>query len=176
MARCYINILIITHRIILVHLLSQVVQKSVKYGCHCEGISASCSLQTCGTTLVNLRTVSAKIYQAYSESCKVHPNIINSDEPSFISTDCDKITNNTMIYFDNSVDYCYRDISVGSPGVKGQSCDPHVTGPGSCSEHCCSRGFVEVSVIEKDECCTFVWCCRIECTTCYKNKKYYFCN
>ena len=156
----------------------QVVHDNIVEVCKCHGLSGGCTLRKCTKTLPSLREVSSLlVVEKYNKARRVIPS---RDSMNFIPYDSSEVAvkPGDLIYLDKSPDFCFRDISIGSPGVTGLECDGHVRrGSNSCSSRCCDRGFIEkeVEVEVEHGCCKFIWCCSIRCTKCTKKVTLHFC-
>ena len=86
-------------------------------------------------------------------------------------TNRDRPETTELVYLSKSQNFCSHDKSIGSLGTVGRECNASLShGEGSCSNLCCSRGYNKVTITEKLECCRFVWCCKVECKICEKNR------
>lgn len=151
--------------------------------CDCHGLSAACTIVVCKNVPPTRRFISAVLKSKYDKAVRVKAAYSNSNyfmpySASTQQSNSQPVDERTMIYMDYSPDFCYRDISTGSSGVKGRECDPHGQSDEdlvSCSSICCNKGYVEKKFEKIDEVCGFVWCCRVECKK--KKSMYikYFC-
>ena len=67
-----------------------------------------------------------------------------------------------LTYIEESPDFCEKNETVGTLGVKDRLCEPnHPTH--NCTTLCCGRGTYTELVQTQIEECEFKWCCRIEC-------------
>lgn len=77
------------------------------------------------------------------------------------------LSDEDLVYAQPSVDFCTRIKKGGSIGTVGRTCDPTISGAGSCQDLCCGRGYVAKSIIETKACnCKFKYCCNVECDEC----------
>lgn len=137
--------------------------------CTCAGVSASCLLMSCEKVLENFYTIATILKNHYNDSCKVSVDV------SSLRSQCGRpITNTTLIHATSSPDYCHRDVSKGSYGVRGRSCDATSGSKNYCGELCCGRGHIEHSYTVVEECCKYVWCCTVECKPCKKKVVLYY--
>lgn len=87
------------------------------------------------------------------------------------------ITQETQVYTGNSPNFCNTDFTKGTIGTANRPCQNDPTAIDYCGLICCQRGAHFVVEEVHDECCSFVWCCRIECNPCnFRNVTHYFCN
>ena len=164
------------------HLLNslQVVQDldSAPYICRCVGVSGSCTLQTCQYELPEFSVLAKRIRDFYfhDHTCKVTwNNIIGTDSSHIPLSDCE---HQSLIYSQNSPNYCIRSETVGSLGTSGRECDPHSTGSNSCDYLCtqCGRSHVSVTQVYHETCyCEFTFCCDIDCHKCPRTKDIHVC-
>ena len=146
--------------------------------CRCHGVSASCGVKTCYKPAPSIQTVTAYLKLLYQRSCKVYSNQLHGNQHAYISN-CTKRApqDNELVYLESSPNYCFRDLARGSLGVSGRLCklEP-ASSPGSCNHLCCGRGRVSKKVSEEIDCdCRFVWCCKIDCKKCVREKTQYHC-
>ena len=82
-----------------------------------------------------------------------------------------------LAYIADTPDLCVANNNLGILGTSGRKCNPSSQGLDSCYFLCCGRGYTAKTTVVPQECCQFVWCCRIECTYC-KNVTMtdYYCN
>ena len=144
------------------------------YKCRCNGLSASCSLKTCYQGLINFNGLAAEIKCLYKRSCLIS-GTSTSSKIKLVSQCSRPISNTTLVHAVSSPDYCFKDISKGSLGVKGRSCHPDATDKSNCNTLCCNRGYKEIDYIITEQCCTFQWCCKTVCGACKKLAKKYEC-
>ena len=88
------------------------------------------------------------------------------------------LNNKELAYLEFSPDFCNRNLTYGIYGTSGRQCYPDESGPSSCSSLCCGRPTDQRTVKIKEDpadCCTFVWCCRLDCSKCgtYDVTQYY---
>ena len=143
-------------------------------------MSAACTLQFCKKKLPTISEISALLKKSYDRAQRVRSShnghhFLPYDKSA--ADDTDLISSKDMIFFDKSPDFCFRDTSIGSSGVTGQSCDIHgKTGElESCTDNCCGRGVTVATVIKEDQCCRFVWCCHVKCDKCETKEQTYQC-
>ncbi len=149
--------------------------------CRCFSVSTGCTVTSCQKKLPTRREVSSLLHEKFQEAIRVKPDRNGETFLPYTSSSngTSDINYSDMIYLDSSPNFCFRDLSLGSPGVKGQQCDPHGQYPSheiaSCDDNCCGRGHVEEEVEVADKCCGFVWCCRVECHDCVSFEKVHRC-
>ena len=82
-----------------------------------------------------------------------------------------------MIYFDPSPNYCTADPCYNIAGIAGRVCTLNDTSSSHhCDNLCCNQGHETFILKEPRPCkCKFMWCCKVECETCYRNETKYRC-
>ncbi len=90
-----------------------------------------------------------------------------------------RIKKRTLVFLQQSPDYCHTIPSLGHKGVSGRTCmaDPNSPDPTAeirqCGELCRSCGLAaKKQVVEVTTSCNcrFEWCCKITCQTCHKKQ------
>lgn len=143
--------------------------------CSCIGVSGSCTLQACQSTLPEFEVIGSELRKKFEEGCEVRAN--GHSNNAWISECGREYTTKDLIYR-NTYDWCVADSSIGAPGVVGRRCDPNTTGPGSCESLCraCNRRPQQHEEQYQYQCnCHFVFCCEIRCSICEGEKTYYTC-
>lgn len=75
----------------------------------------------------------------------------------------------TLVYFDESPDYCKANELLNIPGVEGRVCESTKDNLKQCEKLCTSCGLkAKMTVITRTiRCnCKFEWCCRVTCEEC----------
>lgn len=156
------------------------VYKNVHRECRCHGLSAGCATKTCTHVLPDRAIISAIILSKYKSAVKVTFSLkaTTSSNGGMVPVNKkDDIDSNVMVFMDESVNFCYKDISRGSFGVKGNRCNANKHGEyGQCVDVCCGRGFVEVERTYTEEECEFIWCCKLKCKDHIKKERVYVCS
>lgn len=81
-----------------------------------------------------------------------------------------------LVHLEPSPNYCDRDLSVGSLGTAGRSCNKTAHKLEGCSLLCCGRGYNTHQLNRQKQCrCKFKWCCEVECDTCHEYIEQYTC-
>ena len=146
--------------------------------CKCQGVSGSCTVQTCVIELPEFSVFEERIRELHSRACRVQHNGATGEQSAW-SSRCDRtVTNHDLIFNKDSPNYCIRDEYLGIPGVSGRECDPHSNGPNSCDNLCihCGRTVEEHSERTEEKCeCEFIFCCEIRCNTCIADRTFYTC-
>jgi len=97
--------------------------------CKCHGVSGSCSVKTCWNTVEDLRTIGAGLMKSYYVALEV--GLAGSEKGGTrggVSTNVTKLepvlrgkkhfTEDDLIYYTKSSDFCLPDRSLGSSGTR----------------------------------------------------------
>ena len=121
--------------------------------------------------------VAEKLKLKYKQALYIAPTLLSQQEG--LGADNEKDTEGKLIYFNKLVDYCKADPDYNITGTAGRECI--MDGKNSSSSHhcnnlCCGHDVeedtIEITVLCE---CKFVWCCKVECKTCYETKKKHRC-
>lgn len=141
---------------IVLHCLSQLIDASINT-CRCHGVSGTCTVQTCYKRVRTVEEVGEELRTKYGGAIHVRVSngtIVNAN-PNF--------PNDTIIYKDNSPNFCKENTALGTVGVADRICDPNSNNPNACANTCCDHGHHTVTKTIPIEECKFVWCCDIVC-------------
>ncbi|XP_072384879.1 protein Wnt-8a-like [Diabrotica undecimpunctata] len=168
----------------------EVIKHTMVKKCRCHGISGSCSLQTCWMQVAPFGEISKKLKELHKKSIRVtHEDVQNSivmgNSAREESVEEKEIpgTRNSLIYMEQSPDYCLPNPSEGYMGTKGRMCSRNKANvtrleKNSCKNLCKKCGH-RVKRLQKKvtrRCnCTFTWCCEVKCDTCVETVNEYFC-
>ncbi|KAJ7392985.1 Protein Wnt-8b [Desmophyllum pertusum] len=154
----------------------KVVRASLTKECKCHGVTGSCNLKTCWKQLAPFNVVGSELKQKYRAAVRVsflnnklHKRDNNRDRRDRLVTRKDK----KLVYLDSSPDYCVRNATAGSPGMRGRTCLGDQVSTGECRSLCnsCNLRHRTVEQSKQVKCrCKFVWCCTVKCKLC--NVKY----
>ncbi|XP_063223084.1 protein Wnt-5b-like [Bacillus rossius redtenbacheri] len=148
--------------------------KMSRVTCKCHGVSGSCSLITCWQQLAPFREVGDYLKDKYDGATEVRVNRrgrLQIRDPRF-----NRPTANDLVYIDESPNYCVRNLSVGSLGTQGRTCNRTSHGMDGCNLMCCGRGYNTQKTVVRERCqCKFHWCCYVECKTCTKTVDVHTC-
>ena len=131
----------------------------------------------CYRQLGNFKKVGKYLKKAYQRSIKV--KLFQSGEKENMETKLMeyhptsiKYTSKDLVYFENSPNYCQKDLTVGSFGTVGRKCQIGGDSLNDCSILCCDRGYTTEKQVVKEKCdCKFFWCCEVRCQTCEKEQE-----
>ncbi|XP_044011315.1 protein Wnt-7b [Aphidius gifuensis] len=81
-----------------------------------------------------------------------------------------------LVFLQQSPNYCETDLSLGSLGTQGRSCNRTSIGTDGCDLMCCGRGYNTHQYTKTWQCrCKFHWCCRVHCDSCTERTEEYTC-
>lgn len=150
--------------------------------CECIDAHESCSEEACMKILPKMEDIATRLRKKYDKSAKAKIIISSarSDEILVVNSDTNnKVLPNDMIHFKLSLDFCLPNKQYKIEGVAGRECtvnENKTSSSSHCDNLCCGHGYEEYTVAESKPCnCKFVWCCRVECETCFTNKTKYRC-
>lgn len=160
-----------------VYFLLQTVLDYMFKTCTCTGSGNQvCSKdKTCKMLLPKMDTIAQKLREKYDESVDskiqkssghLHHQIIVDREHEL------KVNSDKMVHFRKSPDYCKANPEHNIDGVTGRNCTLNKNKTSSsnhCNNLCCDHGYETYTKQEAKPCnCKFVWCCRVNCDTCYE--------
>lgn len=164
------------------------VKKSMKKKCKCHGISGSCQVNTCWTSVPDISEVGEYLKRQYRLAAKV--GAISAEESNIVSLtqEISAISPDKLVFADPSPDYCYENARLGINGTLGRYCSRakhHADGSkvsrserDSCDRLCTKCGYKikRDRVIKEKQCdCRFVYCCSVECKRCTQLEDTYRC-
>ncbi|XP_015790171.1 protein Wnt-8b-like [Tetranychus urticae] len=150
----------------------QIVQKTMKKVCKCHGVSGSCNMKSCWLKINDFHWIGKRLKLAYKMAKKVGEENDLEKVASF------KPFQSSLIYQEESPDYCYPNRSAGSIGTLGRQCAKGSRTNGSmetdddksnCNKLCRQCGYNVKEVLDTNNfnCnCSFVWCCKVQCAVC----------
>ncbi|KAK9497608.1 hypothetical protein O3M35_004304 [Rhynocoris fuscipes] len=149
------------------------VKSTLVKDCKCHGVSGSCTLKSCWMSLPRFRKVGDHLMRKYWRARHVRENT----ERGLITGKANRKPKTAeLVYLEQSPNYCETDLTLGSLGTKGRTCNRTLLGLGSCDELCCGRGYNTHQQIQSWHCkCKFNWCCQVQCQTCTKQSEIYTC-
>ena len=155
----------------------QVIKDNMSKSCKCHGISGSCTVRVCWRTMPKMTELSTELRRKFDHAVKVKLNK-NKTKLTKISrgrrgkkrqTNSRRPSTSSLVYVDNSPDFCKPDPKFGILGTRGRTCNRTSEGPDSCRDMCCGRGYDSVSRVKDVKCnCSFIWCCHVRCDWCKK--------
>ncbi|XP_038047181.1 protein Wnt-6-like isoform X2 [Patiria miniata] len=142
------------------------IKRFMRRECKCHGLSGSCTLRTCWEKMPSFREAGTRLMDRYKGSAKVTggndgETLIPEDSTIKPPTELD------LVYSMDSPDFCEPNPKTGSLGTEGRRCNSTSMDVGGCDILCCSRGYVEETVVYQVNCrCRFHWCCEVNCDNC----------
>lgn len=150
--------------------------------CKCHGISGSCSMKTCWTTLPAFRAIGTRLKEKFTKAKLVVPlHGSRARKPKFLHLKRlrslhKKPRKADLVYLKRSPSYCERDARTGSVGTRGRSCNKTMSSHNSCDLMCCGRGYNTHQYMRSWQCnCKFRWCCHVTCDVCHEQTEEYTC-
>ena len=150
--------------------------------CKCHGVSGSCTMRTCWTTLPRFREIGGTLMKRYFKAKQVLPikgrrarqavflKLKRSTRPNKKPRRID------LVYLHRSPNYCEYDERTGSLGTVGRRCNRTSMEMDGCDLMCCGRGYNTHQYTRTWQCnCKFHWCCRVTCHTCSERTEIYTC-
>ena len=148
---------------------NQVVRAQLRKECKCHGVTGSCNIKTCWKELAPFNAIGQELKKKYRSAVRV----------SFLNNKLHKRDNDQdrlvtrkqkkLVYLDSSPDYCARNATVASPGMRGRTCGSDVVPVEKCRSLCnsCNLRHRTVEHYKQVKCrCKFVWCCSVKCELC----------
>ncbi|CAG2121740.1 unnamed protein product, partial [Medioppia subpectinata] len=129
----------------------QMVVKTVRLVCKCHGVSASCLARTCWRTVGDFKAVSRALMARYTSARRV--NVLQTKHRIHglrrtrgarrWRAATAQQTDNQLIYFDPSPDYCNVGHQYAFSGTEGRVCNRTATAGASdsCDIMCCGSGY-----------------------------------
>ena len=115
-SKCYFR-----RPIVLVFFLFQLVSQSLKTSCKCHGVSGSCSIKTCWKALPSIQELGQALQRRYAVAVEVENRKVERRRKLVpVSPDRDQFSDEELIYYTKSSDYCLPDTSLGSLGTHGR--------------------------------------------------------
>ncbi|XP_014679413.1 PREDICTED: protein Wnt-7b-like, partial [Priapulus caudatus] len=160
----------------------KVVKDNMGTECKCHGVSGSCTMKTCWTTLPAFRRIGLSLMSRYSRGKRVV--VIRerrTRSPLFLklrrSKKPDRKPRRTdLVFLDKSPNYCEPDAERGSMGTNARRCNRTSTDSDSCDLLCCGRGYNTHQFTRIWQCnCKFIWCCYVNCNECSQRTEEYTC-
>lgn len=167
----------------------QSVKKISRRICKCHGISGSCQVMTCWTAIPSMSQIGQLLMRQYKSSIKV--GALTTDETDIfrLESELKQVKQDKLTFIEASPDYCYENMSLGINGTLGRYCklvdekqqtsqDLSKGERDSCEKLCHRCGYKvkqEISMVEKQCDCRFVYCCSVECKRCLIPERMYKC-
>lgn len=164
------------------------VKKNMRKVCKCHGVSGSCQMNTCWTSLPDMNRVGNHIRHQYRHAAKVGAMSAKESNVDNLNKELSAIKPDKLVFADSSQDYCYAVPDLGINGTLGRYCSKAKHRPDgaevsraekdSCDRLCTRCGYkvMKERVKTERQCdCRFVYCCSIECKRCPHVEETYKC-
>ena len=146
--------------------------------CTCHGINTACSVRTCWKKLAPFEVVASKLKEKYHEALRVRLVHKKLRDPFDRAV---SLSDQTLVYLDNSPSLCEQNDTLGYPGMLGRSCRSDVS-KDKCEFfvqlcHGCNLRVEKVERYKRVNCsCKFTYCCKVECEECTEKYSEITCN
>ncbi|XP_013064023.2 protein Wnt-7b-like isoform X1 [Biomphalaria glabrata] len=158
------------------------VKDNMSTDCKCHGVSGSCTVKTCWTTLPPFRKIGDALKKRYKKA-KLVASYVGGRSRQPISLILKrskrphrKPRRSHLVFLIPSPNYCDYDESVRSLGTKGRSCNRTSNASEGCDLMCCGRGYNTHQHTRNYKCsCKFHWCCQVQCENCSERTEQYTC-
>ncbi|XP_068740751.1 protein Wnt-7b-like [Montipora capricornis] len=153
----------------------KVIKDNMGKTCRCHGVSGSCTVRVCWRTMPKMAAVSVELRKKYDQALKVKMNknksrllkLMRGRRGKKRNTNSRKPSVSSLVYVENSPEFCNPDGRFGILGTYGRTCNKTSEGTDSCREMCCGRGYNRVHRVKDVKCnCSFIWCCHVKCDWC----------
>ncbi|GFO44429.1 hypothetical protein PoB_007093400 [Plakobranchus ocellatus] len=115
--------------------------------CKCHGVSGSCTLKTCWTTLPSFRRIGDALLRRYYRAKQVEPYLggrLRRPISLYLKRSKRqhrKPRRSHLVYLEKSPNYCDYDPATHSLGTVGRSCNRTSIESDGCTLMCCGRGY-----------------------------------
>ncbi|KAL1513155.1 hypothetical protein ABEB36_002607 [Hypothenemus hampei] len=168
----------------------KLVKSKLLVECKCHGVSGSCTMKTCWRTLPSFRAIGDALMEKYyrarpviaipqQQTRNIH---IRKPKKQHLVLTKGKMPSKKLpkkvdlVFLQMSPNYCEKDLSSGSLGTIGRTCNITSRGTDGCDLMCCGRGYNTHQYLKTTQCrCKFHWCCTVECETCNELTEEYTC-
>ncbi|XP_011440894.1 protein Wnt-7b isoform X1 [Magallana gigas] len=158
------------------------VKENMGTECKCHGVSGSCTMRTCWTTLPPFRKIGDHLLRKYKKAKPVVPMVGGRNRrPVYLTLkrfkeNHTKPRRSDLVFLQKSPNYCDYDASVGSLGTVGRKCNRTSADTDGCDLMCCGRGYNTHQYTKTWQCnCKFHWCCYVQCNKCSERTEEYAC-
>ena len=119
---------------------SQAVLKNMEMPCKCHGMSGSCTTKYCHKSLPQFEGVGHFLRKKYQSAV-----LVTLDQSSNKLVNYDRIISKygpqDLLYLEQSPNYCYKDVALGTAGTAGRECNKSSLSENSCDILCCGHGY-----------------------------------
>ena len=114
--------------------------KNMQMPCKCHGMSGSCTTKYCHRSLPPFENVGHFLHKKYQSAV-----LVTLDQSSNKLVNYDRIINRygplDLVYLEQSPNYCYKDVALGTIGTAGRECNKSSLSENSCDILCCGHGY-----------------------------------
>ena len=148
---------------------NQVVRAKFRKVCRCHGVTGSCNMKTCWKELAPFNVVGQELKRIYHSAVRV--TFVNSKLHKR-HNDRDRLVTKKekkLVYLDSSPNYCARNTTAGSPGMRGRTWESDIVSVEKSRSLCnsCNLRNRTVEHQKQVKCkCKSVWCCIVKCDLC----------
>ena len=148
---------------------NQVVRAKFRKVCRCHGVTGSCNMKTCWKELAPFNVVGQELKRIYHSAVRV--TFVNNKLHKR-HNDLDRLVTKKekkLVYLDSSPNYCVRNMTAGSPGMRGRTWESDIVSVEKSRSLCnsCNLRNRTVEHQKQVKCkCKFVWCCTVKCDLC----------
>lgn len=157
----------------------KVIKDKMDKSCKCHGVSGSCTVKVCWKSMPKMAAVATELRRKFEQALEVKLNRSKTKltrlsrgrrgPKSNRRSSNRKPSSSSLVYAENSPDYCNPDPKYGIPGTYRRSCNKTSSGTDGCRHMCCGRGYNTVNRVDDVKCnCHFIWCCHVKCDWCKK--------
>ena len=114
----------------------QVVRSKLRKECRYHGVTGSCNIKTCRKELALFNVVGQELKRKYRSA--VWMSFVNS-KLHRRDSDRDRLVTRKqkeLVYLNTSPDFCVRNPTAGSPGLRGRTCVSDVESEEKCRSLC----------------------------------------
>ena len=145
------------------------VRANLRRQCKCHGLSGNCEFSTCWKQLAPFKVVGSELKQRYFNAVQVSFKEGRLQEKAKSGYKAVSPRDKKLVYLQASPDYCVRNLTAGSFGMRGRKCSSNDLSGNECSALCnaCKlKHKTSISYTQVKCRCKFVWCCSVKCDTC----------
>ena len=155
----------------------KVIKEKMGKSCKCHGVSGSCTIRVCWKTMPKMPEVASELRRRFDSALKVKLNrsktkltrLSRGRRGRKRNTNNRRPSPSSLVYADNSPDFCKAEDRYGILGTIGRTCNKTSDGTDSCRQLCCGRGYNTSNRVNDVKCnCSFIWCCHVKCDWCKK--------
>ena len=154
----------------------QAILKNRLIVCKCHGATSHCTAKTCWYQLQKFGVIGDYLKEKYISAVEVRLSKRKGGKKVTLkSKNNEKLDlSDKLVHTVRSPMYCLKGLY--TTGTTGRQCNITTTGPGSCNELCCGRGYRIKRQTVLEACrCKFQWCCDVLCDWCKRKVDVHIC-